>query len=161
MSILIKNGRVIDPSQQMDRVTNLLIEEGRIAAFDAPDSSASGNGAETIDGAATLVLSTAGAGVALYCSGTEWITVPFDMQGRDISVDGTKLDAIEAAADVTDDANVRTALAAATATVNFNGQVLNGPGDHVVGHSRLHLIGHPKPIGPIQIAQQSPVQMPG
>jgi dihydroorotase len=35
MSILIQNGRVIDPSQQMDRVTNLLIAEGRIAAYDA------------------------------------------------------------------------------------------------------------------------------
>jgi dihydroorotase len=34
-SILIQNGRVIDPSQDMDRVTNLLISEGRIAAFDA------------------------------------------------------------------------------------------------------------------------------
>ena len=34
-SILIQNGRVIDPSQQMDRVTNLLIADGRIAAYDA------------------------------------------------------------------------------------------------------------------------------
>ena len=33
--ILIKNGRVIDPSQEMDRVTSLLIEDGRIAAYDA------------------------------------------------------------------------------------------------------------------------------
>ena len=33
--ILIQNGRVIDPSQGMDRVTNLLIEDGRIAAYDA------------------------------------------------------------------------------------------------------------------------------
>src|SRR6202163_4898871 len=35
-SILIKNGRVIDPSQKMDRVTNLLIRDGRIAGYDAP-----------------------------------------------------------------------------------------------------------------------------
>ncbi len=34
-TILIQRGRVIDPSQQMDRVTNLLIEGGRIAAYDA------------------------------------------------------------------------------------------------------------------------------
>ncbi len=34
-SILIQNGRVIDPSQAMDRVTNLLIRDGRIAAYDA------------------------------------------------------------------------------------------------------------------------------
>ncbi|MBI1247186.1 amidohydrolase family protein [bacterium] len=31
---LIQNGRVIDPSQNVDRVTNLLIEEGRIAGID-------------------------------------------------------------------------------------------------------------------------------
>ncbi|MFZ5828993.1 MAG: dihydroorotase [Planctomycetota bacterium] len=34
-TILIQNGRVIDPSQQMDRVTNLLIVDGRIAGYDA------------------------------------------------------------------------------------------------------------------------------
>jgi len=34
-TILLQNGRVIDPSQQMDRVTNLLIADGRIAAYDA------------------------------------------------------------------------------------------------------------------------------
>ena len=33
--ILIQNGRVIDPSQSMDRVTSLLIENGRVAAYDA------------------------------------------------------------------------------------------------------------------------------
>ena len=34
-AILIQNGRVIDPSQQMDRVTNLLLADGRVAAYDA------------------------------------------------------------------------------------------------------------------------------
>ena len=34
-NLLIQNGRVIDPSQQMDRVTNLLIADGRIAGYDA------------------------------------------------------------------------------------------------------------------------------
>jgi dihydroorotase len=34
-SILIQNGRVIDPSQSIDRVTNLLITDGKIAAYDA------------------------------------------------------------------------------------------------------------------------------
>lgn len=34
-NLLIQNGRVIDPSQEMDRVTNLLIADGRIAAYDA------------------------------------------------------------------------------------------------------------------------------
>jgi dihydroorotase len=33
-SLLIQNGRVIDPSQQMDRVANLLVVDGRVAAFD-------------------------------------------------------------------------------------------------------------------------------
>ena len=33
--ILITNGRVIDPSQKLDRVTNVLIEDGKIAAYDA------------------------------------------------------------------------------------------------------------------------------
>ncbi|NLX98921.1 MAG: dihydroorotase [Rhodopirellula sp.] len=32
--ILIENGRVIDPSQQIDRVMNLLIDGGKIAAYD-------------------------------------------------------------------------------------------------------------------------------
>lgn len=33
--ILLEGGRVIDPSQGMDRITNLLVEDGRIAAYDA------------------------------------------------------------------------------------------------------------------------------
>ena len=33
--ILIVNGRVVDPSQNLDRVTNLLIENGKIAGLDA------------------------------------------------------------------------------------------------------------------------------
>jgi dihydroorotase len=33
-SLLIQNGRVIDPSQTMDRVTNLLLADGRVAAYD-------------------------------------------------------------------------------------------------------------------------------
>lgn len=41
--LLIQNGRVIDPSQEMDRVTSLLISDGRIAAYDAK-----GDGGETV-----------------------------------------------------------------------------------------------------------------
>ncbi len=33
--LLIEGGRVIDPSQGMDRITNLLVEDGRIVAYDA------------------------------------------------------------------------------------------------------------------------------
>ena len=51
MSLLIQNGRVIDPSQQMDRVTNLLIEDGRIAAYDAERR----EGIEVIDAAGKIV----------------------------------------------------------------------------------------------------------
>ena len=35
-TILIQNGRIIDPSQNVDRVANLLVEDGRIAAYDVP-----------------------------------------------------------------------------------------------------------------------------
>lgn len=42
-NLLIKNGRVIDPSQGMDRTTNLLIADGRIVAYDA-----AGDGQETV-----------------------------------------------------------------------------------------------------------------
>jgi dihydroorotase len=34
MNLLIQNGRVIDPSQKMDRIANLLVVDGRVAAFD-------------------------------------------------------------------------------------------------------------------------------
>ena len=55
-------------------------------------------------------------------TGVASIAVSGNVDGRDLSVDGTKLDGIEALADVTDDANVRAALAAATAAVAFNNQ---------------------------------------
>jgi dihydroorotase len=49
--LLIENGRVIDPSQGMDRVTNLLIEDNRIAAYDV----AAGESAERINAAGRIV----------------------------------------------------------------------------------------------------------
>jgi len=52
MPILIQNGRVIDPSQQMDRVTNLLIADGRIAAYDTKP-----RGEETIIDATDKIVS--------------------------------------------------------------------------------------------------------
>lgn len=36
-SVLIKNGRVIDPSQQLDRVTNVLLRDGRVAGYDVAE----------------------------------------------------------------------------------------------------------------------------
>lgn len=50
--LLIVGGRVIDPSQQLDRVTNLLVENGRIAAYDV-----SLNGQDTIIDAAGKIVS--------------------------------------------------------------------------------------------------------
>jgi dihydroorotase len=50
-SILIQNGRVIDPSQQIDRVTSLLITDDRIAAYDAAPT-----GRETIIDAAGKIV---------------------------------------------------------------------------------------------------------
>jgi dihydroorotase len=49
-SMLIVGGRVIDPSQSLDRVTNVLIENGRVAAYDAPTDSSSGAGAASANG---------------------------------------------------------------------------------------------------------------
>jgi dihydroorotase len=49
--LLVKNGRVIDPARGMDRVTNLLIVAGRIAAHDAPADA----DAEVFDAAGKIV----------------------------------------------------------------------------------------------------------
>ena len=50
-SLLIKNGRVIDPSQQLDRVTNLLIEGTRVAAIDVAEHGSD----QVIDAAGKIV----------------------------------------------------------------------------------------------------------
>jgi dihydroorotase len=50
-NLLIANGRVIDPSQSMDRVTNLLVRDGRIAAYDVPPEGQ----AEVLDAAGRIV----------------------------------------------------------------------------------------------------------
>ena len=55
-------------------------------------------------------LATTAAGINV----TGAITVSSTVDGRDIATDGTKLDAIEASADVTDTANVVAALTAGT-----------------------------------------------
>ena len=36
--LLIQNGRVIDPSQDMDRVTSVLVADGRILTVELPAS---------------------------------------------------------------------------------------------------------------------------
>ncbi|RCS41067.1 dihydroorotase [Bremerella cremea] len=50
---LILNGRVIDPSQGIDRITNLLIDEGRIGAIDVD---ANTSAARVIDASGKLVV---------------------------------------------------------------------------------------------------------
>ena len=50
--ILIQNGRVIDPSQSLDEVTNVLIEDGHIAAYDV-----SPNGQDVIRDASHKIVS--------------------------------------------------------------------------------------------------------
>ena len=49
--LLIVNGRVIDPSQNLDRVANVLIRDGKIADYDVPPS----EGIETLDAAGKIV----------------------------------------------------------------------------------------------------------
>lgn len=57
MKILIQNGRVVDPSQRMDRVTNLLIENDRIEAYDVPatDPASAGDELTVIDATGKIV----------------------------------------------------------------------------------------------------------
>ncbi len=51
-SILIQNGRVVDPSQEMDRVANVLLADGRIAGYDV-----SPTGQETVIDATGRIVS--------------------------------------------------------------------------------------------------------
>src|ERR1044071_7512883 len=51
-SILIKGGRVIDPSQEIDRVTNVLIQDGRVTGFDV-----SANGQDLVLDATNKIVS--------------------------------------------------------------------------------------------------------
>ena len=51
--LLFSNGRVIDPSQNMDRTTNLLVVDGKIAAFDC--EAPTDGSAEVIDAAGKIV----------------------------------------------------------------------------------------------------------
>jgi dihydroorotase len=49
--ILIQNGRLIDPSQSLDRVASLLVEDGRIVAYDAIPS----GGEQLLDASGKIV----------------------------------------------------------------------------------------------------------
>jgi hypothetical protein len=60
------------------------------------------------------------------------IAVSGTVDGRDIATDGSKLNGIEAGADVTDFTNVALALAAATGVIDINGQDLDDVGNAAI-----------------------------
>jgi dihydroorotase len=47
VKLLIKGGRIIDPSQQLDRVADLLIEDGRVKSFEEPGNASSQPASDT------------------------------------------------------------------------------------------------------------------
>lgn len=55
-SLLIQGGRIIDPSQKLDQEADLLIENGRIAAIDAPGKIPLGRALKTIQAKGAWVL---------------------------------------------------------------------------------------------------------
>ncbi len=54
MTILIKGGRVIDPSQNLDAVQDVLIENGKVSAVGGRQSA---DGAHIIDATGLIVMS--------------------------------------------------------------------------------------------------------
>ena len=57
MKLIIKGGRILDPSQQLDRIADLLIEEGRVRSIDEPGSAgiAPAPGFEVFDASGLIV----------------------------------------------------------------------------------------------------------
>src|SRR3990172_3088947 len=55
-SLLIRGGRVIDPSQKMDQSADVLIEDGRIKAIDQPGKIPAGKAHKEIDARNAWVL---------------------------------------------------------------------------------------------------------
>ena len=52
MKLLIKGGRIIDPSQRLDKRSDLLIEDGRVKSI---EDSSSENGVEVFDASGLIV----------------------------------------------------------------------------------------------------------
>ena len=65
---LIQNGRVIDPSQDVDRVTNVLLRDGKVVGFDAPP----GQYDQVIDAAGKIVTPGLAAGKTMIELSPEW-----------------------------------------------------------------------------------------
>ena len=112
--------------------TTLTVDDKNITlASGAADSSAADGAGLTVDGASATLTYTH--------SGTKWnvnkdfdvtgnIIVSGTVDGRDLQTDGTKLDGIEAAADVTDATNVDAAGAIMNSDVATKGQIIVGDG---------------------------------
>jgi len=84
--------------------------------------------ADTAQTTANAALPKAGGQISgnITCAGTETV------DGRDLSVDGAKLDGIEASADVTDATNVSAAGAIMESDVDAKGDLLAGTADNTV-----------------------------
>jgi len=92
-----------------------------------------GGGNQTL--AQTLVLGNTTGGTDLSVSSGDNIVMAASstVDGRDVSVDGTKLDGIEASADVTDTTNVVAALSAGTGiSLSAGGEITNTSPDQTV-----------------------------
>jgi dihydroorotase len=53
--LLIKNGRIIDPSQKMDMTGNILVRDGKIAEINASEKDVTGKGIPAIDASGCVV----------------------------------------------------------------------------------------------------------
>ena len=105
-------------------------------AKDAADSAQTT--ANTANTTANAALPKAGGQITgnITCAGTE----TFD--GRDLSVDGAKLDGIEASADVTDATNVNAAGAIMESDVDAKGDLLAGSADNTVARLPVGVNGY-------------------
>ncbi len=91
-------------------------------------TAATPNSVKTTKDVADAALPKAGGQITgnITCAGTETV------DGRDLSVDGAKLDGIEASADVTDATNVNAAGAIMESDVDAKGDLLAGTADNTV-----------------------------
>ena len=75
--ILIQGGRVIDPSQDLDRVTNLLLENGKVAGLDVDDRDDELIGDALVIDASDRIVSTA----STRCRPVKWSNFPVASRG--------------------------------------------------------------------------------
>ena len=107
----------------------ITIKQGSGSTVDIPSGQTkavyldgAGSGAKVVDAFATLnvgALTTGAITAGGNTSVTGNITVTGTVDGRDVATDGTKLDGIEASADVTDSTNVASALTGLATETSF------------------------------------------